>query len=60
MTPGAVDFVNQPATVDVEPLLARMPRTLTRLEQGLATYLGPDRTSVSITEATAKEAGTAA
>ena len=60
LTPGAVDFVNQPATVDVEPLLARMPRTLTRLEQGLATYLGPDRTSVSITDATAKEAGTVA
>ena len=57
LSPDAVDFVNQPATVDVEPLLQRMPRTLTTLEQGLATYLGPDRTTVRIADATAKEAG---
>ena len=60
LSPDAVDFVNQPATVDVEPLLQRMPRTLTPLEQGLATYLGPDRTTVRIAGATAKEAGPAA
>jgi uncharacterized protein YbjT (DUF2867 family)/ligand-binding SRPBCC domain-containing protein len=41
LTPSAVDFINQPATVDVGPLLARMPRRLTPLDEGLATYLGP-------------------
>jgi len=41
LTPGAVDFINQPATVDIEPLLDRMPRRLTTLEEGLATYLSP-------------------
>jgi len=41
LTPDAVDFINQPATVDLEPLLARMPRRLTQLEEGLATYLAP-------------------
>jgi uncharacterized protein YbjT (DUF2867 family)/ligand-binding SRPBCC domain-containing protein len=41
LTPDGVDFVNQPATVDVEPLLAVMPRRLTPLAEGLATYLGP-------------------
>ncbi|OGN80898.1 MAG: hypothetical protein A2X23_06580 [Chloroflexi bacterium GWC2_73_18] len=40
LTPDAVDFVNQPAVVDTAPLLARMPRRLTPLEEGLATYLG--------------------
>jgi NADH dehydrogenase len=40
LSPAAVDFVNQPATVDVAPLLEAMPRTLTRLEDGLARYLG--------------------
>ena len=60
LSPDAVDFVNQPATVDLEPLLERMPRTLTSLEQGLRTYLGPDRTSVYISDATAEEAGPAA
>ncbi len=39
LTPDAVDFINQPATVDTEPLLARMPRRLTSIEEGLATYL---------------------
>lgn len=39
LTPDA-DFVNQPATVDDGPLLARMPRRLTPLNEGLATYLG--------------------
>ncbi len=29
LTPNAVDFVNQPATVDLSPLLERMPRRLT-------------------------------
>ena len=43
LTPDAVDFINQPATVDVAPLLQRMPRRLTPLDEGLATYLGrPD------------------
>jgi NADH dehydrogenase len=41
LTPSAVDFINQPATVDVRPLLERMPRRLTPLDEGLATYLGP-------------------
>jgi uncharacterized protein YbjT (DUF2867 family)/ligand-binding SRPBCC domain-containing protein len=42
LTPDAVDFINQPATVDVAPLLERMPRRLTPLEDGLAMYLPPD------------------
>jgi uncharacterized protein YbjT (DUF2867 family)/ligand-binding SRPBCC domain-containing protein len=41
LTPDAVDFINQPATVDIAPLLERMPRRLTPLEEGLRTYLGP-------------------
>jgi NADH dehydrogenase len=45
LTPDAVDFINQPATVDLEPLLARLPRRLTPLEEGLATYLAPERAS---------------
>ena len=40
LTPNAVDFINQPATVDTVPLLAAMPRRLTPLAEGLATYLG--------------------
>jgi len=42
MTPSAIDFVNQPATVDIGPLLERMPRRLTPLHEGLATYLAPE------------------
>jgi nucleoside-diphosphate-sugar epimerase len=42
MTPGAIDFINQPATVDIEPLLERMPRRLTPLDEGLRSYLAPD------------------
>ena len=41
LTPDAVDFINAPATVDLEPLLASMPRALTPLEAGLASYLAP-------------------
>jgi uncharacterized protein YbjT (DUF2867 family) len=41
LTPDAVRFVNQPATVDVGPLLDALPRRLTTLEEGLRTYLGP-------------------
>jgi NADH dehydrogenase len=41
LTPDAVVFINQPAVVDLAPLLAAMPRRLTPLEEGLATYLGP-------------------
>ena len=41
MTPDAIDFINQPATVDTSPLMARMPRRLTPLEEGLGTYLSP-------------------
>jgi NADH dehydrogenase len=51
LSPDAVDFVNQPATVAVAPLLEAMPRTLTRLEDGLATYLGPRRSKTVIVEA---------
>jgi NADH dehydrogenase len=63
LTPDAVDFINQPATVDVAPLLERMPRRLTPLEEGLRTYLGPpgddatlafDAGSTAITGATAR------
>lgn len=43
LTPDAVLFVNQPAVVDLAPLQEVMPRRLTPLEEGLATYLGPDR-----------------
>ncbi|HEY6608667.1 MAG TPA: hypothetical protein VI277_05670, partial [Candidatus Limnocylindria bacterium] len=45
LTPAAIDFINQPATVDLGPLLERMPRRLTPLVEGLASYLadGPDR-----------------
>ena len=42
LTPDAVDFINQPATVDIAPLLADMPRRLTPLDEGLASYLAPD------------------
>jgi NADH dehydrogenase len=42
LTPDAVDFINAPAVVDTAPLLARMPRRLTSLDEGLATYLPPD------------------
>ena len=41
LTPDAIDFINQPATVDIGPLLARMPRRLTPLDEALRTYLGP-------------------
>lgn len=41
LTPDAVDFINQPATVDNGPLLNVMQRRLTPLEEGLRTYLGP-------------------
>ena len=41
LTPDAVDFINQPATVDLRPLLGRMPRRLTPLDEALATYLPP-------------------
>ena len=44
LTPAAVDFINQPAIVDVGPLLAAMPRRLTPLDEGLRTYLGPAAT----------------
>jgi hypothetical protein len=43
LTPDAVDFINQPATVDNGPLLKAMPRRLTPLEEGLAEYLGSSR-----------------
>lgn len=39
LTPDAIDFINAPATVDLAPLLARMPRRLMPLDEGLATYL---------------------
>jgi uncharacterized protein YbjT (DUF2867 family)/ligand-binding SRPBCC domain-containing protein len=41
LTPDAVDFVNTPAVVDLNPLLERMPRRLTTLDEALATYLPP-------------------
>ena len=48
LTPDAVDFINQPATVDLAPLLERMPRRLTPLEEGLATYLGPTSAAATL------------
>jgi len=48
LTPDAVDFINQPATVDLKPLLERMPRELTTLEAGLRTYLAPGSTPGSL------------
>jgi NADH dehydrogenase len=50
LSPDAVDFINQPATVDSSPLLRAMPRELTRLEVGLATYLGPRHPPVTIVD----------
>jgi NADH dehydrogenase len=44
LSPDAVDFINQPATVDVGPLLEALPRRLTPLDEGLAAYLGPKAT----------------
>ncbi len=41
LTPDAIDFINQPATVDIAPLLERMPRRLTPLVEGLRAYLEP-------------------
>ena len=43
LTPDAIDFIDQPATVDLTPLLARMPRRLTPFDEALATYLGPSQ-----------------
>jgi NADH dehydrogenase len=43
LTPDAVDFINQPATVDNQPLLDAMERRLTPLAEGLATYLGEQK-----------------
>ncbi len=60
LSPDAVDFVNQPATVDVAPLLQRMPRKLTRLEDGLARYLGPEHTTVCLSDAASEEVGATA
>jgi hypothetical protein len=51
LSPDAVDFVNQPATVDLAPLLRAMPRTLTPLEDGLASYLGPRYASSTVIDA---------
>ncbi|MEO5705396.1 MAG: NAD(P)H-binding protein [Candidatus Limnocylindrales bacterium] len=41
LTPDAIDFINAPATVDLAPLLERMPRRLTPFDEGLASYLAP-------------------
>ncbi len=54
LTPDAVDFINQPAVVDIGPLLERMPRRLTPMEDGLRMYLGRDvagRASLAFTRA---------
>ncbi len=48
LTPDAVDFINQPAIVDLRPLLERMPRRLTPLEEGLRTYLAPPSGDASL------------
>jgi uncharacterized protein YbjT (DUF2867 family) len=43
MTPDAIDFIVQSAQVDTGPLTAALPRRLTPLAEGLATYLAPNR-----------------
>jgi uncharacterized protein YbjT (DUF2867 family) len=43
MTPDAIDFVVQSAQVDTGPLTAALPRRLTPLAEGLASYLAPKR-----------------
>ncbi len=43
MTPAAIDFVVQSAPVDTGPLTAALPRRLTPLAEGLASYLAPGR-----------------
>ena len=48
LSPDAVDFINQPATVDLGPLLERMPRRLTPLEEGLRTYLGTSASDATL------------
>jgi len=48
ITPAAIDFINQPAVVDTALLLARMPRRLTPLAEGLATYLAPGSSPCSV------------
>jgi NADH dehydrogenase len=56
LTPDAIDFINQPATVDLAPLLQRMPRRLTPLEEGLRAYLAPgDDLSLSFDGADVRE-----
>jgi NADH dehydrogenase len=41
LTPGAIDFINQPATANVGPLLQLFPRRLTPLDDALVSYLSP-------------------
>lgn len=43
MTPAAIDFVVQSATVDTGPLQERLPRRLMPLSEALATYLAAGR-----------------
>jgi uncharacterized protein YbjT (DUF2867 family) len=40
LTPDSIDFIVQTAQVDTAPLAAVLPRRLTPLAEGLATYLG--------------------
>ena len=42
LTPDAVDFINQPAAVDLGPLQERMPRRLTPLDEALPSYLAAE------------------
>ena len=49
LTPDAVDFINAPAVVDTAPLLARMPRQLTSLDEGLASYMPPSAAPGEVT-----------
>ena len=41
MTPSAIDFIVQSAEVDTGPLQERLPRRLTPIAEGLASYLAP-------------------
>ncbi len=49
ITPAAIDFINQAAIVDIRPLMDRMPRRLTLLDEGLRSYLAPGAGSGSLT-----------
>lgn len=48
LTPDAIDFVNQPAVVDTEPLRRALGRDMRRLDDVLPTYLGRQPAGVTL------------